>query len=49
MTTEKGKDNKIATIEDAISIAAQAHQRQKDKAGAAYILHPLRMMIKKWH
>lgn len=36
---------KVATIEDAISIAAQAHKGQKDKAGAPYLLHPLRMML----
>lgn len=38
--------NKTATIEDAILIAAEAHKGEKDKAGAAYILHPLRMMMK---
>ena len=37
---------KTATIEDAISIAAQAHKGQKDKAGAPYMLHPLRMMLR---
>ncbi len=37
---------KIATIEDAIAIAAQAHKNIKDKAGAPYILHPLRMMMR---
>ena len=36
----------IATIEDAISIAARAHKGQKDKAGAPYLLHPLRMMLR---
>jgi (p)ppGpp synthase/HD superfamily hydrolase len=36
---------KIATIEDAITIAAQAHKGQKDKAGSPYLLHPLRMML----
>src|SRR5215207_2502075 len=35
-----------ATVEDAISIAAQAHKGQKDKAGAPYLLHPLRMMMR---
>lgn len=35
-----------ATLEDAIAIAAQAHQGQKDKAGAPYLLHPLRMMLR---
>lgn len=34
----------MATLARAIAIAAQAHQEQHDKAGAPYILHPLRMM-----
>ena len=38
--------NKIATLEDAIQIAAEGHKGQKDKAGAPYILHPLRMMMR---
>ena len=29
----------------AIAIAAQAHEHQVDKAGAPYILHPLRVML----
>ena len=37
---------KTATLEDAISIAAQAHKGQKDKAGAPYMLHPLRLMLR---
>jgi (p)ppGpp synthase/HD superfamily hydrolase len=37
---------KIATLEDAVSIAALAHRGQKDKAGAPYLLHPLRMMLR---
>ncbi len=36
----------MATLERAILIAAQAHEGQKDKAGAPYILHPLRMMMR---
>ena len=36
----------MATLERAILIAAQAHLGQLDKAGAAYILHPLRMMMR---
>ncbi len=32
------------TFEDAISLAAQKHRGQFDKAGAPYILHPLRVM-----
>jgi (p)ppGpp synthase/HD superfamily hydrolase len=34
----------MATLGRAIAIAAQAHQEQRDKAGAPYILHPLRIM-----
>ena len=37
---------KIATVEDAVSIAARAHKGQKDKADAPYLLHPLRMMLR---
>jgi len=32
-------------LERAIRIAADAHRGQKDKAGAPYILHPLRVML----
>ncbi|SIQ15033.1 HD domain-containing protein [Paracoccus thiocyanatus] len=32
-------------LEQAISIAAQAHRGQRDRAGRPYILHPLRMML----
>ena len=32
------------TLEDAIVLAAQKHKGQVDKAGAPYILHPLRVM-----
>ena len=35
----------MATLEYAIIIATGAHTGQKDKAGAAYILHPLRVML----
>jgi (p)ppGpp synthase/HD superfamily hydrolase len=35
----------MSTLERAIAIAAQAHQGQKDKGGAPYILHPLRVML----
>ena len=35
----------MATLERAIALAAQAHEGQVDKAGAPYILHPLRMML----
>lgn len=36
----------MTTLGKAIAIAAQAHQDQYDKAGAPYILHPLRMMLR---
>jgi (p)ppGpp synthase/HD superfamily hydrolase len=36
----------MSTLEKAISIAALAHAGQRDKAGAPYILHPLRVMLK---
>ena len=35
----------IATLEQAIALAAQAHAGQVDKAGAPYILHCLRVML----
>jgi (p)ppGpp synthase/HD superfamily hydrolase len=35
----------MATLERAIAIAALAHKGQVDKAGAPYVLHPLRMML----
>jgi len=35
----------MSTLERAIAIASQAHESQVDKAGAPYILHPLRMML----
>jgi len=35
----------MATLERAIALAAQAHEGQVDRAGAPYILHPLRMML----
>lgn len=31
-------------LEDAILIAAEVHMGQKDKGGAPYVLHPLRVM-----
>ena len=36
--------SRMATLERAIEIAAKAHAGQVDKAGAPYVLHPLRMM-----
>ena len=35
-----------AGLEDAIAIAAGVHKGQTDKAGAPYILHPLRLMMR---
>ncbi|MEW5721579.1 MAG: hypothetical protein AB1896_00615 [Thermodesulfobacteriota bacterium] len=35
----------MSLLEKAIQIAVQAHQGKKDKAGAPYILHPLRVMF----
>lgn len=35
----------MATLERAISLAAQRHAGQVDKADAPYILHPLRVML----
>ncbi|ENX22718.1 hypothetical protein F892_01960 [Acinetobacter vivianii] len=36
----------MATLERAISLAAERHAGQVDKANAPYILHPLRVMLK---
>jgi putative intracellular protease/amidase len=36
----------MSTLERAIAIAVEAHSGQIDKAGAAYILHPLRVMLR---
>jgi len=35
----------MATLDKAILIAAQAHQGQKDRYGATYTLHPIRVMM----
>lgn len=35
----------MATLEQAISLAANQHEGQVDKANAPYILHPLRVML----
>ena len=40
------KRTTMPSLEEAISLAAKSHQGQKDKAGAPYILHPLRLMIR---
>ena len=36
----------MSTLERAICIAAEAHAGAVDKAGAPYILHPLRVMLR---
>jgi (p)ppGpp synthase/HD superfamily hydrolase len=36
----------MATLEQAIALAVEAHNGQKDKFGEAYILHPLRVMFR---
>ncbi len=36
----------MSHLEKAIAIAVEAHRGQKDKNGAAYILHPLRVMAR---
>ena len=36
----------MSTLERAIALAALAHEGQIDKAGAPYILHPLRVMLR---
>lgn len=35
----------MSTLERAVAIAAKAHTGQVDKAGAPYLLHPLRLML----
>ena len=36
----------MADLEEAIRIALEAHRGQKDRAGAPYLLHPLRVMLR---
>jgi (p)ppGpp synthase/HD superfamily hydrolase len=36
----------MSSLERAIAIAAEAHAGQRDKSGAPYVLHPLRMMLR---
>ena len=36
----------MASLERALQIAVTAHAGQKDKNGAAYIFHPLRVMMR---
>ncbi len=35
----------MSTLERAVALAARAHEGQVDKAGAPYLLHPVRMML----
>lgn len=41
-----GKKSEMSDLEKAILLAVQSHQGQKDKSGATYILHPLRVMLR---
>ncbi|MCP3138958.1 GTP pyrophosphokinase [Pyxidicoccus xibeiensis] len=36
----------MPALEEAISLAVEAHRGQRDKAGQPYILHPLRVMMR---
>ncbi len=36
----------MPSLEDAIALAVRAHAGQRDKYGAPYILHPLRVMLR---
>ncbi len=36
----------MSTLERAITVAARAHEGHRDNGGAAYILHPLRVMLR---
>jgi (p)ppGpp synthase/HD superfamily hydrolase len=42
----KTKETQMGTLEHAINISAKAHEGQRDKAGAPYIFHPLRLMMR---
>jgi len=44
VAAENGLGEKMATIEKALQIAAQAHACQKDQEGLPYSPHPLRLM-----
>jgi (p)ppGpp synthase/HD superfamily hydrolase len=39
------KEATLATVEDAIIVATEAHRGQQDKAGRSFILHPLSVML----
>ena len=36
----------MPTLERALQIAVQSHAGQKDKSGAAYVFHPIRVMMR---
>lgn len=36
----------MPTLEEAVRIAAEAHAGQRDRYGAPYLLHPLRVMLR---
>lgn len=36
----------MSTLDKAIRIAAEVHEGQKDRYGSAYILHPIRVMMR---
>ena len=36
----------MSTLEKAIEMAARAHAGQRDRSGFAYVLHPLRVMLR---
>jgi (p)ppGpp synthase/HD superfamily hydrolase len=40
------QQNSTGTLEKAIILAAESHSGQVDKAGVAYVLHPLRVMLR---
>ena len=40
------KEDNAELLERALEIALREHRRRKDKAGAPYILHPIRLMMR---
>lgn len=44
--TDRRTESTKGTLEDAVAIAANVHRGQTDKAGAPYLLHPLRLMMR---
>ena len=45
LTMPGGSSFDLSNLEQAIGFALRGHQGQQDKAGAPYILHPLRLML----